>query len=170
MFPERRSTAVEQLSCLQLEGGRCSHSSVETEQLLQPDIAVHQSIIVPKAYLQDDSEGSQLRRDWGLVICKKHLNDTSIADRTIQNFIHQCPSCQAMSQLRYSPLHLRLILSLRSDSPGSHRATTTDAHGNKFILVLIDASSRWVELFPTKTTTALESASCMLQHLAALYT
>jgi hypothetical protein len=38
---------------------------------------------------------------------------------------------------------------------------TADAHGNKFILVLIDAFSRWVELFPTKTTTALESASCI---------
>ena len=39
-----------------------------------------------------------------------------------------------------------------------------DKHGNKFILVLIDAFSRWVELFPTKTTNALESASCMIQH------
>ena len=41
---------------------------------------------------------------------------------------------------------------------------TADVHGNKFILVLIDAFSRWVELFPTKTTTALESASCMLHY------
>ena len=31
---------------------------------------------------------------------------------------------------------------------------TKDAHGNEYILVLIDAFSRWVELFPTKTTTA----------------
>ena len=34
-----------------------------------------------------------------------------------------------------------------------------------FILVLINAFSRWVELFPTKTTTALESASCIFQHM-----
>jgi hypothetical protein len=34
-----------------------------------------------------------------------------------------------------------------------------------FILVLIDVFSRWVELFPTKTTTALESASCIFQHM-----
>jgi hypothetical protein len=40
-----------------------------------------------------------------------------------------------------------------------------DTHGNMFILVLIDAFSRWVELFPTKTTTALESASCIFQHM-----
>ena len=31
-----------------------------------------------------------------------------------------------------------------------------DASLNMFILVLIDAFSRWVELFPNKTTTALE--------------
>ena len=40
-----------------------------------------------------------------------------------------------------------------------------DAQGNMFILVLIDAFSRWVELFPTKTTTALESAPCIFQHM-----
>ena len=40
---------------------------------------------------------------------------------------------------------------------------TADVHGNKFILVLIDAFSIWVELFTTKTTNAIESASCMLQ-------
>ena len=40
-----------------------------------------------------------------------------------------------------------------------------DAQGNMFILVLIDAFSRWVEPFPTKTTTALESASCIFQHM-----
>ena len=34
-----------------------------------------------------------------------------------------------------------------------------------FILVLIDAFSRRVELFPTKTTTALESASYIFQHM-----
>ena len=40
-----------------------------------------------------------------------------------------------------------------------------DTHGNMFILVLIDAFSRWVELFPTKTTSAIESASCIFQHM-----
>jgi hypothetical protein len=30
-----------------------------------------------------------------------------------------------------------------------------------FILVIIDAFSRWVELYPTKTTTAVETASCI---------
>jgi hypothetical protein len=33
-----------------------------------------------------------------------------------------------------------------------------------FILVIIDAFSRWVELYPTMTTTAAETASCIFQH------
>ncbi len=42
---------------------------------------------------------------------------------------------------------------------------TKDAHGNEYILVIIDAFSRWVELFPTKSTTAAETASVILNHI-----
>jgi len=41
---------------------------------------------------------------------------------------------------------------------------TPDEKGNTHILVMIDAFSRWVELFPTKTTGASEAASCVFQH------
>ena len=36
-----------------------------------------------------------------------------------------------------------------------------DAKGHTFILVIIEAFSRWVELYPTTTTTAVETASCI---------
>jgi len=36
--------------------------------------------------------------------------------------------------------------------------------GNMFILVIIDAFSRWVELYPTATTTAVKTALCIFQH------
>jgi transposase InsO family protein len=39
-----------------------------------------------------------------------------------------------------------------------------DAKGHTFILVIIDAFSRWVELYPTATTSAVETASCIFQH------
>ncbi len=42
---------------------------------------------------------------------------------------------------------------------------TKDAHGTEYILVIIDAFSRWVELFPTKSTTAIETASVILNHV-----
>jgi hypothetical protein len=38
-----------------------------------------------------------------------------------------------------------------------------DDHGYEYVLVLIDALSRWVELFPTKTTTALEVYGSMVK-------
>jgi transposase InsO family protein len=33
-----------------------------------------------------------------------------------------------------------------------------------FVLVIIDAFSRWVELYPTAKTTSVETASCIFQH------
>jgi len=80
-----------------------------------------------------------------------------------------CPYCQITIRLRvpikahrftcasYNPfeiLHLDHI-----------RPLTKDAHGNEYILVIIDAFSRWVELFPTKSTTAIETASVILNHI-----
>ena len=42
---------------------------------------------------------------------------------------------------------------------------TKDAHGNEYINVIIDVFSRWVELFPTKSTTVVETASVILNHI-----
>jgi hypothetical protein len=39
-----------------------------------------------------------------------------------------------------------------------------DDKGNSHILVMIDAFSRWVDLFPTKATGASEAAGCIFQH------
>ena len=89
-------------------------------------------------------------------------------------FIRQCPCCQVMSRLKvqiktnpftcasYNPfevIHLDHIGPLRPD-----------AQGNMFILVPIDAFSRWVGLFLTKTTTSVESASRIFQHMGRIAT
>ena len=42
---------------------------------------------------------------------------------------------------------------------------TKDANDNEYVLVIIDAFSRWVELVPTKSTTAAEIASMILNHV-----
>jgi hypothetical protein len=92
---------------------------------------------------------------WGLQKCREFLNDPTITDRTITQFIRQCPCCQVMSRLKilikthpftcasYNPFE-----SLQIDHIGP---LTVDDKGNSHILVMIDAFSRWVELFPTKT-------------------
>ncbi len=90
----------------------------------------------------------------------------TITDRTITQFIGQC--CQVMSRLKilikthpftctsYNPFE-----SLHIDHIGP---LPVDDKGNSHILVMIDAFSRWVELFPTKTTGASEAAGCIFQH------
>ena len=76
--------------------------------------------------------------------------EAKIPDRMISEFIRQCPACQLTNRLRipikthpftcasYNPfeeVHLDHIGPL-----------TKDSHGNEYILVIIDAFSRWVEL------------------------
>jgi hypothetical protein len=45
------------------------------------------------------------------------------------------------------------------------RPRVIDEKGQQYVLVPIDAFSRWVELYPTKGVTADETAKCIFQHL-----
>ena len=71
---------------------------------------------------------------WGLQKCREFLNDPTITDRTITQFIRQCPCCQVMSRLKilikthpftcasYNPfesLHIDHIEPLPSDDKGN---------------------------------------------------
>jgi len=85
-----------------------------------------------------------------------HQRIPDALSRLCENNMPSLPS--TVGQLAF--LQLVLDISLHSSVEIEQPPQT----GNTFILVLIDAFSRWVELFPTKTTTALESESCILQH------
>ena len=93
----------------------------------------------------------------GHPLTKRRLNDLSVTDRMITEFIGRCPCCQVMSRLHvqikthpftcasYNPfevLHLDHIGPLRPDINDDHR--------------LVLKVGR-----PTKTTTAAEIASCI---------
>jgi len=58
-------------------------------------------------------------------------------------------------------IYMCIIQSIRSDSSGSYWTPI----GNEYILVIIDAFSRWVELFPTVSTTAIETTALVLNHI-----
>jgi hypothetical protein len=106
----------------------------------------------------------------GLQMCKKRLKAQgyNFTDRMITQFIRQCPCCQVMNRLRipirthpftcasYNPFEVLLL-----DHIGPLKA---DDKGYTYILVIIDAFSRWVELFPTTSVCAYETASCLFQH------
>jgi len=118
----------------------------------------------------------------GLKLCKRRLKKISkqrvtdnlppediIPDRMINEFLRQCPYCQLNNQLRVPIKAHRFTCASYNPFEVLHldhtRPLTKDAHGNQYILVIIVAFSRWIELFPTKSTTAVETASVILNHI-----
>ena len=82
---------------------------------------------------------------------RKLAPEPKILDRMVREFIRQCPECQITNRLRipikthqftcasYNPLE---VFHLDHIGP-----LTKDAHGNEYILVIIDAFSIWLKLF-----------------------
>ena len=82
---------------------------------------------------------------WGLEKCKERLNKPTITDRTITQFIRQCPCSQVMSRLKilikmhpftcasYNPFESLIIDHIGPLPP--------DDKGYTHILVMIDAFS-----------------------------
>ena len=100
-MPSKHVNPVGKLSSLQLEVGSLPYSNSSAEQLLPPQPGVAQPAVVqPKnriakpIYKKIAKVHNSMEGHWGLDICKRHLN------RIIRELIRQCPSCQAMSQLR----------------------------------------------------------------------
>jgi hypothetical protein len=89
----------------------------------------------------------------GLQITKDRLNDKTISDRWIKLFIKQCPCCQVMSRAHSYITHPFTCVALYPfevlalDHIGP---LVIDEKGYQYVLVLIDAFSRWVEYIQPK--------------------
>ena len=88
----------------------------------------------------------------------------------INEFLRRCPYCQITNRLRL-PIKAHRFTCASCNPfevfhPDHIGPLTKDAHGNEYILAIIDAFSRWVELFPTKSTTAVRSCSIILVDFA----
>ena len=87
----------------------------------------------------------------------------------VHMFIENCPMCQKLSHIklaiqatRYTTVTYGPMERLNIDHMGPFPA---DDRGNIHILAIIDTFTRWIEFYPVKTTTAIETAECMLQHI-----
>jgi hypothetical protein len=95
-----------------------------------------------------------------------HYWDGMRAD--VIKFRRCCPCCQKMAILK-GPIHARKF-TVSSNAPMENLAIDfiekllVDEYGNKYILVVIDSFSRFIELYPTKTNTAVEVAKHLLEH------
>ena len=86
----------------------------------------------------------------------------------VDKFIKQCPLCQKLDERRL-PVHVkpltmatyRAMQRINIDAIGPLPETED---GYKFILVVIDTFSRWVMLYPTKSTGGEECAKALIQH------
>ena len=82
--------------------------------------------------------------------------------------VEQCPMCQKMSYLK-APIVARHFTTatyepmqrLNIDHVGPYEE---DEDGNKYILVIIDCFTRWLELYPVKSVDAETTANALLQH------
>ena len=79
----------------------------------------------------------------------------------VRIFIRKCPLCQLTSQIKplveaqnFTTTALYPFQVICADHIGP---LPKDEEGYQYILVVICAFSRWIELFPTKTTTAEET-------------
>jgi len=109
-----------------------------SERVASNPVRLATKVIIAWQDIRQDCSDAQLQHGpLRQRLTRKRLNDA------------QRPCCQVMSPIH----HLDRICPLRPD-----------AKGTMFILVILDAFSRWVELYPTATITAVETASCVFQH------
>ena len=85
----------------------------------------------------------------------------------VRTFIKKCPCCQKMSVIKlpinarrytlaaYEPMQRVYIDTINLNKP--------DTEGNQHIIVVVDAFTRWTELYPSKDLTALSAAKALLQ-------
>jgi hypothetical protein len=146
-------------------------TSIDTETAVLA-VAVAQVAISDAAYAIISSQHNAIRRHSGVDV---NLNRLCNGGYTFPNlelkvgtFIRKCPLCQLTSKIK--PLvkaqksTTAALYPFQVICAGHIGPLSKDGEGYQYTLVLICALSRWIELFPTKTTTAEETACCIHQH------
>ena len=86
--------------------------------------------------------------------------------RHVRQFVVRCPVCQKLKErhlaLRTHPFTTAAYLPMDVLNIDPIGPMDEDADGNKYILVVIDCFTRWVELFPLPDTTAKAAADALL--------
>jgi transposase InsO family protein len=85
----------------------------------------------------------------------------------VKKFVKECPACQKMRQVNTQIFTHPFSLSTTRPMEELHIDTLSvgvaDSYGNEHILVVIDACSRWVELYPLPDLSAASAAEKLLE-------
>ena len=85
---------------------------------------------------------------------------------TVKNIVHACKACQQMRPGKRQHAGLKY----RGEGPGQHweidfTEVRPGKYGYRYLLVLVDTFSGWVEAFPTKGETAMVVAKKILEEI-----
>jgi transposase InsO family protein len=87
----------------------------------------------------------------------------------VHMFVRDCPLCQKMSQIkpavvagRFTTASYQPMERLNIDHQGPF---PPDLDGNTHIRAVIDCFSRWIELYPVRSTDAATTAEALIQHI-----
>jgi len=110
---------------------------------------------------------------FGIHITYNKLQDKNIQHPKLRDYIRKyiknCPHCQKMSELKY-PIKTNPFVT-NSKSPMDRINVDTIGplpeaiDGSNYILVIIDSFSRYINLYPTKSTSALDAVIPLIHHV-----
>jgi hypothetical protein len=135
----------------------------ETETSTDTETAV---LAVAVAQVAISDEEYAIRGHSGVDVTLNRLRNGGYTFRNLElkvrTLIRKCPPCQLTSQMK--PLVKAALSPFQVICADHIGPLPKDGEGYQYILVVICAFSRWIELFPTKTTTAEEFARCIHRH------
>ena len=148
-----------------------TEASIDTETAILA-VAVAQVAISDAEYAIISSQHNAIRGHSGVDVTLNRLRNGGYTfpnlELKVRTFIRKCPLCQLTSQIKplvkaqkFTTAALYPFQVICADHIGP---LPKDEEGYQYVLVVICAFSRWIELFPTKTTTAEETARCIHQH------
>lgn len=89
----------------------------------------------------------------------------------IRKFLDECPYCQKFDQRDNSDVIARPFVSSLAYSPMRRicidtigELPTSGVDGYQYVLVILDTFTRWIELYPLRSTGAVEAADALLDH------
>jgi len=89
--------------------------------------------------------------------------------KQVRQFVQLCPVCQKLRErhlaLKAHPFTTAAYLPMDVLNIDTIGPIDADDDGNKYILVIIDCFTRWVELYPLPDTTAILAAEALHQHV-----
>ena len=163
-------------------------SAHDAEWFKKYDLVLNQGLYVTRdgnLCLPDNAEGlkndilkcvhgTYLTGHVGQARTRDNLRDAHITwskvHEYVKKFVESCASCQKVRLRRHVAVLMKSISvyavfeALSIDALGPF---VSDSKGNRYVIVIIDMFSRWIELFAVPTTDAASAAEAILQTVFA---